>query len=555
MSKQLEFSQTARSKLNKGAQTVISAVKTTLGPCGRNVAFFDKSSYSVVVTKDGVTAAKEVSLEDPYENLGASLIKEVPTRSNDDVGDGTTSSSVLAGAILDEGMKVVSSGANPIFLKRGLDKAASLVIDEIKKISKEISSPEDVKNIAAISANNDPEMGQLVADAVEKVGKDGSITVDESKGMSSTVRLSEGLEIDEGYISPYFVSNDDTKINYDNPFILICEKSITSARDIIPILEKVSHTQRPLVVLSENVDGEALSTLVYNNMRGALKVCAVKLPGFGDYRRDIMNDIAVITGASVISDEYGTKLETAGLDLLGSCKSVKIKKNSTIFIGGSGTEDAINQRKEQINNQLKDKSNENEPLTDIDKKRLKERLAKLSGGIAVIELGAATETELKEKRYRMDDTLAATKAAIEEGIVPGGGTTLIYAANKALTDKVINKVEDETEKLGFKILKKAVERPLWQIAENAGVSGDVIVNAVKTQLAEQSSFSFGYNAKTGEYGDLLEMGVVDPAKVTKCVIKNATSVAGIILTTECAIVDKPETTNCCNNQNNINPLM
>lgn len=550
MSKQLIFGQEARAKLVAGANKIGNATKVTLGPCGRNVVLKDSSTLETVVTKDGVTVNKgALPLEDPFENMGAEFMVEASSKSNDMVGDGTTTSTVLACEIVNEGTKYVSSGANPIFIKRGMDKATQLIVDEIKKVSKTVEG-EDIKNVAAISANNDYEMGSLVAEAIEKVGKDGVITVEESKTLNTTVKVTEGMQINEGYngTSPYFAT-DSKIIEYSDPFILLYDKSISSMKEILPILEKVAQQGKPLVIISDGIEGEALTTLVINNIRGALKACAVKAPGYGTKKTATLEDIAVLTKGTVITENVGLKLETVTLDMLGRAKSVKISKDTTTIVDGYGTKEDVNARIDEIKALINDNKDNTSPLAGHDEDLLKERLAKLSGGVAVIEIGAATESEMREKRYRIDDTLAATRAAIEEGIVAGGGTTLISIAERVLTKEVIESVQDEDEKLGFKIIKHAVEKPLWQIAENAGVSGDVVVQNVKNYINSNEDID-GYNAKTNQYVNMINNGIIDPAKVTRCALQNATSSAGTLLTAECAITDKPEQkqqNSCANN--------
>ena len=540
MVKELKFNQDARMALFNGAKQVVDAVKVTLGPAGRNVALNDVSTGELVISKDGVTVAKAIELENKFENMGASLIKEVSAKSNDEVGDGTTTSTVLAGAILEEGIKAVASGSNSIYIKRGMDKATQLIVDEIKNISKKVSSTEDIKNIATISANNDEEMGSLVAEAIEKVGQDGVITVEESKNLNTTVKVTEGMELhDCGYISAYFSLDNAKEINFSDAYILLYDKTISSMKDILPILEKVAQTGKPLVIVCENMDGEALTTLVINNMRGTIKVCAIKAPGFGDYRKAQLEDLAIMTGGTLITEDVGLKLDKTTLDMLGKAKSVKITKDSTTFVEGAGDPEKIKERINFIKDSLNNVDG-NSALSTIDADRLKDRHARLIGKVAVIEIGAVTETEMREKRYRIDDTLAATRAAIEEGIVAGGGTTLISIADKVLTEDLINNIKDSDEKLGYRIIKKAVEKPLWQIAENAGVSGDVVVSTVHTSNNFGKSNNFGYNARTNEYPDMFEAGVIDPAKVTRISIQNATSVAGMMITCEAVIADKAE---------------
>ena len=529
MAKQLLFNDDARKKMLSGVEQISRAVKVTLGPKGRLV-MLDKKFGAPTITKDGVSVAKEIELEDPYENMGAQLVKEVASKTNDVAGDGTTTATVLAYSMVREGLKAVAAGITPIEIKRGIDKAVNLAVEEIKKASKEIKGSEEVEHVATVSANNDNEIGKILADAIQKVGKDGVITVEESKTMDTTTDFVEGMQFDRGYISSYFVTDRDRmETVFTDPYILIHDKKISSMKDLLPLLEKIAQTGKPLVIIAEDMDGEALATLVVNSLRGTLKTCAVKAPGFGDRRKAMLEDIAVLTGGQVISEELGLKLETTELNMLGTAKTVKIDKDNTIIVDGAGSGKAIKERVSQIKTQI------DASTSDYDKEKLKERLAKLSGGVAVINIGAVTETEMKEKKHRVEDTLAATRAALEEGIVPGGGLVLIESAI-ALEKTDMSKFTYD-EKVGFKIVKRALEEPMRQIAENAGVDGAVIADRAKHEKK-----GIGFDAAKMEWKDMMSAGIIDPAKVTRSALQNAASIAGLLLTTEAAITELPEKT-------------
>ena len=526
MAKQLVFNEDARKKMLSGVEQISKAVKVTLGPKGRLV-MLDKKFGAPTITKDGVSVAKEVELEDPFENMGAQLLKEVAAKTNDVAGDGTTTATVLAYSMVREGLKAVAAGMTPIELKRGMDKAVALAVEEIKKNSKAVKGGDDVKHVATVSANNDAELGGILAGAFEKVGKDGVITVEESKTMETTTDFVEGMQFDRGYISSYFVTDRDRmETVYNDPFILIHDKKISNMKDLLPLLEKVAQTGKALVIICEDMDGEALATLIVNSLRGTLKTVAVKAPGFGDRRKAMLEDIAILTGGTVITEDLGFKLETAELEHLGTAKSVKIDKDNTTIVDGAGNPKAIKDRVAEIKTQIDGATSE------YDKEKLKERLAKLSGGVAVINIGAATEVEMKEKKHRVEDTLAATRAALEEGIVSGGGLALIEAS-LALEKADIDLTDDE--KVGFKIVKRALEEPIRQIAENAGVDGAVVADKAKT-----SKKGTGFDAYAMEWKDMMEAGIIDPAKVTRTALQNAASIASLLLTTECAITDIPE---------------
>jgi chaperonin GroEL len=527
MAKQLLFNEEARRKLLAGVEQISKAVKVTLGPKGRNV-LLDKKFGAPTVTKDGVSVAKEVELVDPYENMGAQLLKEVATKTNDVAGDGTTTATVLAYSLVKEGLKSVAAGMTPIELKRGIDKAVEIAVEEIRKNSKDIKDKEEISHVASVSANNDVEIGKTIADAMEKVGKDGVITVEESKTMETTIDFVEGMQFDRGYISAYFVTDRDTMATvYEDVYILIHDKKISSMKDLLPLLEKVAQTGKPLLIIAEDVDGEALSTLVLNSLRGTLKAVAVKAPGFGDRRKAMLEDIAILTGGEVITEELGIKLENTEVSQLGKAKTVKIDKDNTTIINGGGKQKDIQDRISQIKAQVE------ETTSDYDKEKLQERLAKLAGGVAVINVGAATEVELKEKKHRVEDALSATRAAIEEGIVPGGEIALIQAA--IALDKADLAGLTDDEKVGYKIVKRALEEPIRQIAKNAGLDGAVIADKAKSEKK-----GIGFDAAKMEWVDMVKAGIIDPAKVTRSALQNAASIASLLLTTESAITDLPE---------------
>jgi len=528
--KQLVFAEEARRKLKNGIDVVANAVATTLGPKGRNVAL-DRKFGSPTITHDGVTVAKEIELADPFENMGAQLLKEAATKTNDIAGDGTTTSTVLAHAIVTEGLKTLAAGANPMLLKRGIEAAAKAVAEDIKKQAISISTKEDIGNVATISAQ-DANIGQLIADVMDKVGKDGVITVEESKGLEFETEYVEGMQFDRGYLSPYFITDSEhMEANIADAYILIYDKKISAAADIVPLLEKlVQIGKRELVIICEDVDGEALATLVLNKLRGMLNVLAIKAPGFGDRRKAMLQDIAILTGASVISEETGRKIETAAVADLGRAEKVVSDKDNTTIVGGKGGEKDIKSRIDQIRVEI-DKT-----TSDYDREKLQERLAKLSGGVAIIRVGAATETELKEKKHRVEDALSATRAAVEEGIVPGGGVALINAVPVLLKLKMDN----EDEQIGVNIVRKSLEVPMRKITENAGKDGSVIVENVRQQQLKSKKHTIGYNVLTDEYMDMVKGGVIDPAKVTRGALENAASIAAMILTTEALITDVPE---------------
>jgi chaperonin GroEL len=522
--KQLLFKQEARQKILEGIEMLSKAVKVTLGPRGRNVVL-DKKWGSPTITKDGVTVAKEISLEDPYQNMGAQMLREVASKTSDIAGDGTTTATVLAEAIFREGLRNVTAGSNPMHIKRGIEKAVTAVVDELRKLSKDVKDRAQIMQVATISANGDTEIGNIIADAMDKVGKDGTITVEEAKSMETTLELVEGMQFDNGYLSPYFVTDkENMEVVFENCHILIHEKKIAGLKDILPLLEKISQAGRPLLIISEDVEGEALATLVVNKLRGTLQVCAVKAPGFGDRRKAMLEDIAILTKGMVISEDLGRKLENVGLQDLGIAKRVVISKENTTIIEGAGKPIDIKARVELIRKQIEDAT------SDYDKEKLQERLAKLAGGVAVINVGAATETEMKEKKARVEDALHATRAAVEEGIVPGGGVALIRCL------PALEKLEVEgDEKVGVTIVRRSLEEPLRTLANNAGVEGSVVVMEVK-----KGKRTFGYNVDKDEYVDMLEAGIIDPTKVTRTALQNAASIAGLMLTTEALITEIPE---------------
>ena len=524
MAKEIKFEMEARDLLKKGVDELANAVKVTLGPKGRNVVI-EKSFGAPQVTKDGVTVAKEIELEDPYENMGAQMVKEVASKTNDDAGDGTTTATVLAQSIIQVGLKNVTAGANPMDLKRGIDKAVTKVIESIRSQSQEIGNDNNkIKQVAAISANNDMFIGELIAEAMSKVTNEGVITVEEAKGTDTTVEVVEGMQFDRGYISPYFITDTDKmEAVLDNPYILLYDKKISTMKDLLPVLEPAAQSGRPLMIIAEDVEGEALATLVVNRLRGSLKIAAVKAPGFGDRRKEMLEDIAVLTGGMVISEEKGMKLEGATLDMLGSCEKIVIDKDNTTIVNGSGDKESIDARVKQIKAQIEITT------SDYDKEKLQERLAKLAGGVAVLYVGAASEVEMKEKKDRMEDALSATRAAVEEGIIPGGGVAFV----RAIDDLEGLKGDNEDENIGIQIVRRAIEEPLRQIVENAGNEGSVVVQKVR-----EGKGAYGFNARTEKYEDLFEAGVIDPTKVTRVALENAASIAGMLLTTESVIVEK-----------------
>src|SRR5213593_4505464 len=524
--KYLEFNTEARSRLKRGVDQLADAVKVTLGPKGRNVVI-DKKFGNPTVTKDGVTVAKEIELEDGIENMGAQMVKEVATKTSDIAGDGTTTATVLAQAIFREGLKSVTAGANPMSLKRGIEKAVELVVEELKKISMPTKGRKEIAQVGTISANGDKEIGDKIADAMDKVGKDGVITVEEAKGLETTLETVDGMQFDRGYLSPYFITDPEKmEAVLEDGYILIHDKKISSMKDLLPVLEKVAQSGRPLLIVAEDVEGEALATLVVNKLRGTLKVCGVKAPGFGDRRKAMLEDVAKLTGGKVISEEVGFKLENAVVNDLGRAKRIVVDKDNTTLVGGAGKKDDIQGRIKEIKAAIE------KSTSDYDKEKLQERMAKLAGGVAVINVGAATETEMKEKKARVEDALHATRAAVEEGIVPGGGVALLFA-QKAL-DKV--KVADDDEKIGVEIVRRSLEEPMRMIVQNAGAEASIVVGKVK----ESKDKNFGYNAQTDTFEDLVAAGVIDPTKVTRTALQNAASIAALLLTTECVVVEKKE---------------
>ena len=523
--KQLIFDENARQTLLKGVSKLARAVTATLGPKGRNVVL-DKKFGSPTVTKDGVTVAKEIELEDPYENMGAQMVREVASKTSDAAGDGTTTATVLAEAIFREGLKYVTSGANPIGIQRGINKAVQAAVEQLDKIAKKVKDKEEIKQVATVSANWDTTIGEIIADAMDKVGKDGTITVEEAKSIETSLDVVEGMQFDKGYLSPYFVTNAETmECRLEEAYILNYEKKISSLKDLLPILEKVAKVGKPLLIVAEDVEGEALATLVVNKLRGTLNVCAVKAPGFGDRRKAMCEDIAILTGGKFISEDLGIKLESLNLDDLGRAKSIVVDKENTTIVEGGGKSSEIQGRVTQIRRQIE------ETTSDYDREKLQERLAKLAGGVAVINVGAATETEMKEKKARVEDALHATRAAVEEGIVPGGGVALL----RTITAIDAVKPDNDDERIGVDIVKRAVEYPTRALADNAGVEGSVVVQEVKRRKGND-----GYNVSTGGYEDLVKAGVVDPKKVTRTALQNAASIAGLLLTTECLVTEIPE---------------
>ncbi len=525
MSKQITFDADARNQLKEGVDALANAVKVTLGPKGRNV-IIEKKFGAPTVTKDGVTVAKEIELEDRIANVGAQMVKEVASKTSDVAGDGTTTATVLAQAIMTQGLRSVNSGANPMDLKRGIDKAVKAVVAELAGLSREVGGKDEIAQVGSISANNDNEIGDLIAEAMEKVGKDGVITVEEAKGTDTSLDTVEGMQFDRGYLSPYFVTDPDSmEVVLEDALVLVHDKKISAMKDLLPVLEKVAQMSAPLLIVAEDIDGEALATLVVNKLRGTLRVAAVKAPGFGDRRKAMLEDIAVLTGGTVLSEEKGFKLENATLDTLGRVQRVVITKDNTTLVDGAGEQDQITARINQIKAQVETTT------SDYDREKLQERLAKLSGGVAVIKIGAATEPEMKEKKARVEDALHATRAAVEEGIVAGGGVAFVRSLSAL--DNI--EVENEDQQIGVRIVRRALEEPLRQIVNNAGLEGSVVVQKVK-----DGKDDFGFNARTEEYGNLLSMGVVDPTKVARTALENAASVAGLLLTTQSVIVDKPE---------------
>ncbi len=523
--KDVRFGNDARVRMVHGVNVLANAVKVTLGPKGRNVVL-EKSFGAPVVTKDGVSVAKEIELEDKFENMGAQMVREVSSKTADIAGDGTTTATVLAQAIVREGMKAVSAGMNPMDLKRGIDKAVLSAVEELKAISKPCSDDKSIAQVGTISANSDNVIGDIIAEAMKKVGKEGVITVEEGQGLDNALDVVEGMQFDRGYLSPYFINNQQSmSAELDNPLVLLCDKKISNIREMLPILEGVAKSGRPLLIVAEDVEGEALATLVINTMRGIVKVAAVKAPGFGDRRKAMLQDIATLTGGTVISEEVGLTLEGAKLEDLGSAKRVVVGKENTTIIDGAGQESEIKARVEQIRAQIE------EATSDYDREKLQERVAKLAGGVAVIKVGAATEVEMKEKKARVEDALHATRAAVEEGVVPGGGVALVR-----VLEKISNlKGDNDEQNAGIRIALRAMEEPLRQIVSNAGESADVVLNRVKDGKA-----AFGYNAANGEYGDMLEMGILDPTKVTRSALQNAASIASLIITTECMVAELPK---------------
>ncbi|WP_035586753.1 chaperonin GroEL [Hippea jasoniae] len=522
----LEFGDSARESIMRGVNKLADAVAVTMGPRGRNVVI-DRRFGSPTITKDGVTVAREIELKDPYENMGAQLVKEVASKTSDVAGDGTTTATVLARAIFREGLRNVTAGANPIEIKRGIDKAVDAVVEELKKISKEVTDKKQIAEVGTISANNDTEIGNIIADAMDKVGKNGVITVEEAKGTETTLELVEGMRFDRGYLSPYFVTNPDKMIaELEDAFIVITDKKISSMTEFLPLVEKIAKTGRPFLVIAEEVEGEALATLVVNKLRGTLQCCAVKAPGFGDRRKEMLRDIAILTGGQVISEETGMKFDAVDIDVLGRAKKIIVDKENTTIVDGMGSKEEIQARIKQIDAQIEQSTSE------YDKEKLRERKAKLAGGVAIIKVGAATETEMKEKKARVEDALNATKAAVEEGIVPGGGVALLRC--QSALDNL--KGENEDQDIGIRIIRKVLEEPAKVIANNAGFEGSIVINKIR----ENSDVSYGFDARNGEYVNMFEKGIIDPTKVERTAIQNAASVAGLMLTTETLITDDPK---------------
>ena len=527
MPKQLVYSEQSRSRLFAGVEKMASAVRVTLGPKGRNVVF-SKSWGPPVVTNDGVTIAREIEIKEPFANMGAKLLKEVATKTNDAAGDGTTTATVLAYSIIKEGLKAVAAGINPMEIKRGIECAVEIAVGSIKKQAKKISGREEISQVATISANNDEEIGAIIADAMDRVGKDGVITIEESKSMAMELEFVEGMQFDRGYLSPYFATNRDSMTAVlENPLVLIHDKKISTMKDLLPLLEKIADSGKPLLIIAEDVDGEALATLVVNNLRGTLKSCAVKAPGFGDRRKAMLEDIAIITGGELIAEELGLKLEGVEIKQLGTAKTIRIEKENTTIIEGAGKQKDIKARIETIKRQIE------ETTSDYDREKLQERLAKLAGGVAVISVGAPTEVELKEKKHRVEDAQSSTKAAVEEGIVPGGGVALIKA-QRALTDARAASLTDD-EKVGYRIVRRALEEPIRQIALNAGLDGAIIAERVRTEKE-----GIGFDARKMVWVDMISAGIIDPVKVTRSALQNAASIAGMLVTTECLVTDVPE---------------
>jgi len=522
----LEFGDSAREAIMKGVNKLADAVAVTMGPRGRNVVI-DRRFGSPTITKDGVTVAREIELKEPYENMGAQLVKEVASKTSDVAGDGTTTATVLARAIYREGLRNVTAGANPIEIKRGIDKAVEKVVEELKKISKEVTDKKQIAEVGTISANNDKEIGEIIAEAMDKVGKNGVITVEEAKGTETTLELVEGMRFDRGYLSPYFVTNTDKMIaELEDAFIVITDKKISSMTEFLPLVEKIAKTGRPFLVIAEEVEGEALATLVVNKLRGTLQCCAVKAPGFGDRRKEMLRDIAILTGGQVISEETGMKFDSVDLDVLGRAKKIIVDKENTTIVDGMGSKEEIQARIKQIQAQIEQSTSE------YDKEKLRERMAKLAGGVAIIKVGAATETEMKEKKARVEDALNATKAAVEEGIVPGGGVALLRCQD-SLKDL---KGENDDQDIGIKIIRKVLEEPAKVIANNAGFEGSIIINKIR----ENKTIEYGFDARNGEFVNMYDKGIIDPTKVERTAIQNAASVAGLMLTTEVLITDDPK---------------